>query len=129
MIAGAITLSRCRSAGGYSPGDGPATVTRRLVTGAAIVLVALVALSARLIAVERLPIDFDEDDYLRAGQQIATGLQEGDPGVVIRDNYRPEHPPLTKVATGLAIAPLPPRPRSPTARRPRRRRTACPSRS
>ena len=89
------------------------TVTRRLVTGAAIVLVALVALSARLIAVERLPIDFDEDDYLRAGQQIATGLQAGDPGVVTRDNYRTEHPSLAKVVTGLAIAPLPPAPEIP----------------
>ena len=89
------------------------TVTRRLVTGAAIVLVALVALSARLIAVERLPIDFDEDDYLRAGQQIATGLQAGDPVVVTRDNYRTEHPSLAKVVTGLAIAPLPPAPEIP----------------
>ena len=89
------------------------TVTRRLVTGAAIVLVALVALSARLIAVERLPIDFDEDDYLRAGQQIATGLQAGDPGVVTRDNYRTEHPSLAKLVTGLAIAPLPPAPEIP----------------
>jgi ABC-type sugar transport system permease subunit len=89
------------------------TVTRRLVTGAAIVLVALVALSARLIAVERLPIDFDEDDYLRAGQQIATGLQAGDPLVVTRDNYRTEHPSLAKVVTGLAIAPLPPAPEIP----------------
>ena len=89
------------------------TVTRRLVTGAAIVLVALVALSARLIAVERLPPDFDEDDYLRAGQQIATGLQAGDPFVVTRDNYRTEHPPLAKLVTGLAIAPLPPAPEIP----------------
>jgi ABC-type sugar transport system permease subunit len=84
------------------------TVTRRVVTGAAIVFVAIVALSARMLAVERLPIDFDEDDYLRAGQLIATGLRAGDPGVVTRDNYRTEHPPLAKIVTGIAIAPLAP---------------------
>ena len=105
------------------------TVTRRAVTGAAIVLVALVALSARLLAVERLPIDFDEDDYLRAGQQIATGLQAGDPLVVTRDNYPTKHPSLAKVITGLAIAPCRPRPRSPTARRPYRPRMTSRSRS
>ena len=33
------------------------------------------------MAVNQLPIDFDEDDYRRAGQQYATGLQAGDPGV------------------------------------------------
>jgi len=69
--------------------------------------VAIIALATRLLAVNVLPIDFDEDDYLRAGQQYAAGLQAGDVGVFLRDNYRTEHPPLSKIVTGLGIAPLP----------------------
>ena len=89
------------------------TVARRTVSAAAILLVAIVALGGRLLAANTLPIDFDEDDYLRAGQQYATGLQAGDPGVFLRDNYRSEHPPLTKIITGLVLAPLPPAPEIP----------------
>ncbi len=74
----------------------------------AILAVTLVALLLRLRAVELLPIDYDEDDYMRAGQQYATGLKAGDLGVVTRENYRTEHPPLTKLATGVALAFLPP---------------------
>ena len=88
-------------------------VTRRLATAAAILLVGIVALGGRLLAVNVLPIDFDEDDYLRAGQQYAIGLQAGDPGVFLRDNYRSEHPPLSKIITGLVLAPLPPAPEIP----------------
>ncbi len=74
------------------------------------VAVAILALWVRLGAVDRLPIDFDEDDYLRAGQLYAEGFQAGDPTVLFRENYRPEHPPLTKILTGLAITPLEPAP-------------------
>jgi electron transport complex protein RnfD len=81
---------------------------RRLAGIAALLLIALVARGARLVAIDALPTDFDEDDYLRAGQQYATGFQEGDPGVLLRDNYRTEHPPLSKLVIGLAITPLPP---------------------
>ncbi|MDA8237784.1 MAG: sugar ABC transporter permease [Chloroflexi bacterium] len=73
----------------------------------AAIVVAMLALGARLWAVERLPVDFDEDDYLRAGQQYATGIRQGDWGVLLRENYRPEHPPLNKIVYGLALAPLP----------------------
>jgi ABC-type sugar transport system permease subunit len=76
--------------------------------GIAATIVVLVALQLRLLAVDRLPIDFDEDDYLRAGQLYATGLRAGDPEVLLRENYRPEHPPLTKLVTGLALLQLPP---------------------
>ena len=89
------------------------TVARRLVTASAIVLVAIVAFGGRLLAVNVLPIDYDEDDYLRAGQQYAVGLQAGDPGVFLRENYRSEHPPLSKIVTGLVLAPLPPAPEIP----------------
>lgn len=75
---------------------------------AAAVAILLVAFGTRMLAVGELGVDFDEDDYLRAGQLYATGLQAGDPGVFLRENYRPEHPPLSKIVTGLALAPLAP---------------------
>src|SRR3954467_5753455 len=81
---------------------------RRLAPVGLAVGVGVVALAARLLAVDRLPVDFDEDDYLRAGQQYAIGLQAGDPLVLLRDNYRTEHPPLGKIVTGLALTPLAP---------------------
>jgi ABC-type sugar transport system permease subunit len=83
---------------------------RRLVVVAAAVAIFLVAAGTRLLAVGMLGTDYDEDDYLRAGQQYATGFQAGDPSVLLRDNYRPEHPPLTKIVVGLALTPLPPAP-------------------
>ena len=86
---------------------------RRLALLAAAVAVLLLALGTRMLAVGELNPDFDEDDYLRAGQLYATGLQAGDPGVFLRENYRPEHPPLSKIVTGLAIAPLAPAPEIP----------------
>ena len=86
---------------------------RRVIAGCAILFVAVIALAARLLAVDMLPVDFDEDDYLRAAQQYATGIQDGDLGVFTRENYRPEHPPLSKIVAGIAIAPLPPAPEIP----------------
>ena len=90
----------------------------------AAIVVTLIALSARLTAVDKLPIDYDEDDYLRAGQIYATGIQQGDWSVFTRENYRTEHPPLTKIINGLVMAPLPPAPEIPD-----RPTTADPSRS
>jgi ABC-type sugar transport system permease subunit len=77
---------------------------------AAVALVVGLAALTRAIAVDRLPIDYDEDDYLRAGQIYAEGFQAGDPGVLLRENYRPEHPPLTKILTGVVLTPLEPAP-------------------
>jgi ABC-type sugar transport system permease subunit len=73
-------------------------------------LVGVLAIGVRLAAVDVLPADFDEDDYLRAGQLYAAGIRSGDWSVLTRENYRPEHPPLSKIVTGLAIAPLEPAP-------------------
>ncbi|MGD8792371.1 MAG: hypothetical protein PVF47_07430, partial [Anaerolineae bacterium] len=74
----------------------------------AVVAVTLLALGLRLRAVDRLPIDYDEDDYLRAGQQFAAAVRRGDWAAFTELNYRPEHPPLAKILYGLALAPLPP---------------------
>lgn len=96
----------------------------RLASIAAVIVVTLIALSARLTAVDKLPIDYDEDDYMRAGQIYATGIQTSDWSVFTRENYRTEHPPLTKIVNGLVMAPLPPAPEIPD-----RPTTADPSRS
>ncbi len=85
----------------------------RLLLIIAVLAVTLVALGVRLYAVDKLPIDYDEDDYLRAGQLYATGLQNGDWSVFTRENYRTEHPPLTKLVNGLIMAGLPPAPEIP----------------
>lgn len=85
----------------------PKPELHRVVLVAAAVAVLLVAFGTRMLAVGELGVDFDEDDYLRAGQLYATGIQAGDPGVFLRENYRPEHPPLSKIVTGLVLTPLP----------------------
>ncbi len=78
-----------------------------------IIAVTLIAVLLRLRAVELLPIDYDEDDYLRAAQQYATAIQAGHWSDIPQLNYRTEHPPLTKLLNGIAIAPLPPAPEIP----------------
>jgi ABC-type sugar transport system permease subunit len=86
---------------------------KRLLFIIAVSAVTLIALKARLTAVDKLPIDYDEDDYLRAGQIYATGIQQGDWAVFTRENYRTEHPPLTKIINGLIMSVLPPVPEIP----------------
>lgn len=78
------------------------------ILGVAVVIA--VALGLRFVAVDRLSIDFDEDDYVRAAQLYADGLRHGDAGILLRENYRPEHPPLTKIVTATAFVTLPPAP-------------------
>ena len=88
-------------------------ILKRLFLIVAVIVITLIALNARLTAVDKLPIDYDEDDYMRAGQIYATGIQNGDWSVFTRENYRTEHPPLTKIINGLVMAPLPPAPEIP----------------
>jgi ABC-type sugar transport system permease subunit len=76
----------------------------------AILAVVLLAAGLRARAIERLPIDYDEDDYLRAAQEVAAVIQSGEWAGLTQTNYRPEHPPLAKLAFGLGIALLPPSP-------------------
>jgi hypothetical protein len=79
----------------------------------AIFAVGLLAAGLRARAIERLPIDYDEDDYLRAAQEYAAVLQSGDWAGLTQYNYRPEHPPGRWL--GLAS---PRRPRAAAGRRP-----------
>jgi ABC-type sugar transport system permease subunit len=73
----------------------------------AVAIVTAFALGLRLRAVDLLPIDYDEDDYLRAGQQVADAIREGNWSALTGLNYRPEHPPLAKLVYGAVLAGLP----------------------
>ncbi|MEP7359525.1 MAG: hypothetical protein ABI847_19895, partial [Anaerolineales bacterium] len=61
-------------------------------------------------AVNKLPIDFDEDDYLLAAQHYAVAMAAGDWNEIVNWDYNSEHPPLTKLAYGAALLFLPPAP-------------------
>jgi ABC-type sugar transport system permease subunit len=54
-------------------------------------------------ALTTLNIDYDEDDYLRAGQEYAHLIREKDWAGFLETNYRPEHPPLAKIMVGISI--------------------------
>jgi ABC-type sugar transport system permease subunit len=72
-----------------------------------IVLVVALGLGLRLRAVNLLPIDYDEDDYLGAAQRYAQAIRTHDLRTMIDYAYNFEHPPLTKILYGLSILPLP----------------------
>lgn len=80
-----------------------------------ILIVIALAGSLRLRAVDKLGIDFDEDDYLRAGQEYAQLIRAGDWAGFTQANYRPEHPPLAKILIGISILSAPPKPLTPEA--------------
>lgn len=54
-------------------------------------------------ALTTLNIDYDEDDYLRAGQEFAHLIHTKDWAGFLETNYRPEHPPLVKIMVGISI--------------------------
>ena len=54
---------------------------------AAVIFVAVVALTLRLRAVRLLPVDYDEDDYLGAGQRYAQFIRAGDLAAVSDYDY------------------------------------------
>lgn len=88
----------------------------RSVTYIFVVLLAiLLAASLRLQAVAELSIDYDEDDYLRAGQEYAHLIRTSDWSGFLETNYRPEHPPLAKIVIGLSILSAPEKPLTPDA--------------
>src|SRR5689334_20551305 len=78
-----------------------------IVTGAALVL--------RTNAARELSIDYDEDDYLRAGQQFTALIRTSDWRGFLETNYRPEHPPLAKILVGLSLLSAPEKPLVPDA--------------
>ena len=82
----------------YGLGRQPLRVTRSaraLRLGAVGLITALSLLLHQQAA--RLPIDFDEDDYMRAGQILADEIRTGNPAILLEDNYRIEHPQFVKI--------------------------------
>jgi len=79
----------------------------------AIAAVAVAAFSLRLRAVERLPIDYDEDDYLAAAQHYSRALLEGDVPEILQYRYNYEHPALVKLLYGVVLTRLPQEPEVP----------------
>lgn len=80
-----------------------------------VLLVVAIAFGLRARAVSMLPIDFDEDDYLRAGQEYAHLIRTSNWPGFLETNYRPEHPPLAKIIIGLSILSAPEKPLTPEA--------------
>ncbi len=72
-----------------------------------VLLVVAIAFGLRARAASMLPIDFDEDDYLRAGQEYAHLIRTSNWSGFLETNYRPEHPPLAKIMIGLIILSAP----------------------
>ena len=88
---------------------------RTLLYLVAVALVVALAFGMRAHAVNTLSIDYDEDDYLRAGQQYAHLIRTSDWRGFLDANYRPEHPPLAKILIGLSILSAPEKPLTPDA--------------
>src|ERR1051325_5629875 len=89
--------------------------TRTLLYFLAIALVGAIAFGLRTHAANTLSIDYDEDDYLRAGQEFAHLIRISDLRGFLDTNYRPEHPPLAKIMIGLSILSAPEKPLTPDA--------------
>lgn len=79
-------------------------MTKKLLLLLAALLVVALAWNLRTFAVQTLPIDYDEDDYMRAAQEYAAVIRSGDLRGLSDYNYRPEHPPLPKILYGWAMA-------------------------
>lgn len=75
-----------------------------------VLLVVVVAFGLRSYASETLSIDYDEDDYLRAGQEFAHLIRTSDWRGFLETNYRPEHPQLAKIMYGLSLLGVPEEP-------------------
>lgn len=86
------------------------TFTRTFYYLLAVLLVFGIAFGLRSYAADRLTIDYDEDDYLRAGQEFAHLIRTSDWRGFQETNYRPEHPQLSKIMFGLSIINLPEEP-------------------
>lgn len=86
--------------------DGPKTSKPMFVLG--LLLVVCLAAGLRWRAVQRLPVDFDEDNYLQAAQHMAVAMRDGDWAGVSEVEYNTEHPQLAKLYYAFVIAPLEP---------------------
>lgn len=80
-----------------------------LLLGTIIVIlgVTLLSLTIRIEAAAKLPIDYDEDDYLLAGQHYAVAISTGNFKELTTYDYNLEHPPLAKILYGLVFSRFP----------------------
>src|SRR5215212_176377 len=88
---------------------------RTLLYFLAVVVVVVFAFGLRVHAANTLSIDYDEDDYLRAGQEFAHLIRTSNWRGILDTNYRPEHPPLAKIIIGLSLLSVPEKPLTPEA--------------
>jgi len=72
-----------------------------------IAAVLFIAWTLRANAVAKLSIDYDEDDYMRAGQEYTHLIRTSNWSGFLETNYRPEHPPLAKIVIGLSFLTAP----------------------
>lgn len=70
--------------------------TARALRLGAVGLIAALSLLVHTQAA-RLPVDYDEDDYMRGGQILADGVRTGNPAILLQENYRIEHPQFVKI--------------------------------
>lgn len=71
------------------------------------VMIVLLAVSARVHLAYSGRIEYDEKNYARAAVQYSNYLKSGDLGLIIRDDYNYEHPPLNKLVYALTLLPFP----------------------
>ncbi len=83
------------------------TKRRRIIYALLVILVTAAALGLRLRGVRLFQVDYDEDNYLAAAQRYAQFIAAGDVRGIVEYDYMSEHPPLGKLAFGLALLPLP----------------------
>lgn len=81
--------------------------TKTILRILSILAVLALAWGLRARAVQKLSIDYDEDDYMRAGQEYAHLIRTSDWSGFLETNYRPEHPPLAKIIMGLSFLSAP----------------------
>jgi len=81
----------------------------------AILFIITTAWIVRANAVNKLPIDFDEDDYLRAAQEYTHLIRTSNWSGFLEANYRPEHPPLAKILIGISLLSAPEKDLTPEA--------------
>ena len=75
-----------------------------------IVAVVLLAVGLRALAVQRLPLDFDEPVYFEAGYAYAEAIRAGDLRQLVSNDPTPEHPGLVKLLYAAVFLRHPPLP-------------------
>lgn len=81
-----------------------------LIKIAAVLIVTSIAWMLRERAVNKLSVDYDEDDYMRAAQEFTQRIRARDWAGFQEVNYRTEHPPLSKIMYGFSLLSVPEEP-------------------